>query len=100
MRLATATAGFKHTRVFVVAAPPHVRRALWPPFRRLFPRFLPAEWRQIEKGPHTPESLDPPSGRELGAIDLATVAQEGAQAKRRPFPRGPTETPVEIRAGG
>src|SRR5271154_314587 len=84
-------------RVLVMPAPPGVGLGLRPTFRRIFPRFLPAERRQVEEGPDAAQRLDAALGREVGAIDpLAAVAQKHAQSVFLALVRRHAEVAVEV----
>src|SRR5262249_20264682 len=49
--------------------------------RRFLPGFLPAERRQVQKRPHAAERLDAPRAGEVGAVDLAAIVNENAEAE-------------------
>src|SRR6266853_1041740 len=67
--------------VFVVAAPPLVRRRLRVALGRLLPALLAAKRRYVEQRPDAAKRLDAASGREVRAEYLLAVAQEDAQTE-------------------
>src|SRR6266498_2181878 len=54
----SALAGERQPSIFVVPAPPRIRRRLRPPGRRVFPLFLPAIRHEIEERPDAAERFD------------------------------------------
>jgi len=85
--------------VLVVATPPLIRRGLRPAVGRILPVFLPAERRQVQKGPGATERLDAPPGSEVGAIDVVAIAQENAKTEGLVRVARHTEVDVEVAAG-
>src|SRR5213593_1948811 len=68
--------------VLVVAAPPAVARGLRVALGRVLPLLLAAQRGQVEQGPDGAQRFHSALGGEVGAIDLAAVAQEHREAEQ------------------
>src|SRR5437773_6040321 len=89
----------KRGSVLVVPPAPLVGRSLRVSGRRVLPRFLPPERRQVEEGPDRAERFDPASSCEVGAQDFVAVAQENAETECLALVGRDPEILVEIAAG-
>ena len=70
--------------VFVMPAPPSVRRGLRPPRRRVLPFLLTSERRQVEQVEIDPKPVRAARGREIGTVHGLAVAEEDAEPERFP----------------
>src|SRR5262249_33542817 len=65
--------------IFVVAAPPLIRRLLRIAGRRVLPRLLAPERHPVEEAPHRSDRLHAAAARAVGPVDVLALAQEHAQ---------------------
>src|SRR5262245_54184962 len=68
--------------ILVVATPPVVPRSLRVALGRVLPVLLATERRQVEQRPDRAYRLDAAAAREVGAVDLASVADEHGEAEQ------------------
>src|SRR5271168_3173384 len=85
--------------VFVVAAPPRVRRRLRPAGRCILPLFLPTERGEVKERPDTPECLEPAPGREVGEKNTVVISQKNAETGHLSLVGRDTEVDVKVAVG-
>jgi hypothetical protein len=67
--------------VFVMVAPPLIRRALRPSSGGVLPLLLPAEWGQVKVAPVAAQVLNAAPIGEVGLIDAVALAEKDAQVE-------------------